>query len=160
MIKIITTGGTIDKTYQPLTGKLTFTSSYIPEIIHNANLTTSVNITSIMQKDSLEMTSSDRDTMLETTQNTTQNKIIITHGTDTMVESAKFLSHITNKVVIFTGAMIPYSIQKSDAIFNIGFALSCVQLLQNGVYIAMNGKVFDYDKVVKNLSLGVFETNK
>ncbi|SHN91756.1 L-asparaginase [Bathymodiolus heckerae thiotrophic gill symbiont] len=108
-------------------------------------------------KDSLEMSDSDRDFILDKCQSCDEQNILITHGTDTMVETASYLAKtLKDKTVVLFGSMIPYSIDQSDALFNLGVALSAVQLKEPGVYIAMNGKVFDFDKVKKDKSLGVF----
>jgi L-asparaginase len=157
MIEIITTGGTIDKTYNSLNGELEFGKSYVGEIIQNANLTIEVKINHLLQKDSLEMLGVDRNLILESVKNSKSDKIIITHGTDTMDKTAQTLTKIKDKIVILTGAMVPYSIQKSDSIFNIGFAIASVSTLKNGIYIAMNGRIFNAENVKKNTKIGVFE---
>jgi L-asparaginase len=157
MLEIITTGGTIDKCYNPISGELSFSDSYIPEIIAYANLTIDISITPLMQKDSLDMQETDRSKILQQVQHSSYDNIIITHGTDTIVETAQCLSSIKNKTIVLTGAMIPYSIAKSDASFNVGVAIASVQLLENGIYIVMNGKIFTYNQVQKNTQLGTFE---
>jgi len=157
MLEIITTGGTIDKTYNLISGELSFEKSYIPVIIKNARLNITPKITHLFTKDSLEITDNDRVQILNYCQTTKNNKIVITHGTDTMVKSAKLLSKIKDKIIIFTGSMVPYSIQNSDAIFNLSFAIASVNYLENGVYITMNGEIFEFDKVIKNTKLGVFK---
>jgi L-asparaginase len=157
-IKILLTGGTIDKSYNESNGELGFTETYMGEILTTGRSRAKIKIEQIMLKDSLDMDDDDRDLILRSCKSTSQNKIIITHGTDTMVETAKVLAkQEIDKTVVLTGAMIPFVFKHSDAVFNFGFALASVQTLSHGVYIAMNGQVFDWDKVVKNLVLGQFE---
>ena len=161
MIRIIVTGGTIDKEYNPIKGELDFPTKHMEMMLKQANCTLTHIVEDDMLKDSLEMTDEDRQTILESCMESFENNIIISHGTDTMVETAKKIAHhIKNKTIVLFGAMIPYRVSGSDALFNLGFALSAVQTLQNGVYIAMNGKIHTWNKVIKNKSKGVFERKK
>lgn len=157
-IKLFITGGTIDKVYDELTGALTFKQTQLVDMLnrgHSMNDTTSE---ILFLKDSLEMNDADRQLILSKCLESDEGNIIITHGTDTMVETAQLLGKmIKDKTVVLFGAMVPYSMAQSDALFNLGFALSSVQTSANGVYIAMNGKIFDFDKVKKNKALGIFE---
>ena len=156
MIQIITTGGTIDKVYDPTTGELTFTQSYIQQMIKKSNTTLNFQIDNILAKDSWDISETDRDKILQFCKNSKFDKIIITHGTDTIDKTAKKLSLLKNKTIVLFGAMIPYSMTNSDSIFNFGFALSCVQTLKNGVYVAMNGRIFEANNIIKNRDLGIF----
>jgi L-asparaginase len=157
-IKILITGGTIDKAYNELTGELTFGTSNLDEMLERSRLTIVIDTEVLFLKDSLDMNDEGRNLILSKCLECSEDRIVITHGTDTMVQTAKLLGdQIKNKVIILFGSMIPYSINNSDALFNLGVALSAVQNKTNGVYIAMNGQVFDFDKVEKNKALGIFE---
>jgi len=157
-IIILVTGGTFDKDYNEITGKLFFSKSHIGEMLTLGRCKLQVNIKNIMLKDSLDMKEIDRKLILDACMQTTANKIVITHGTDTMTETAKLLSeNIQNKTIVFTGAMIPYKFGTSDGLFNLGSALTSVQILDGGIYIAINGNIFEWDKVEKNCVKGVFE---
>lgn len=156
-IKIFVTGGTFDKEYNELNGSLFFKDTHLPEMLALGRSRLETDLEVLMMIDSLDMTDEDRKTILEKCKNTPEDKIIITHGTDTMVETAKVLSEITNKTIIITGAMVPYKLGSSDGMFNLGASLSFVQTLPNGVYIAMNGKYFNFDNVRKNKEIGEFE---
>ena len=157
-IKILVTGGTIDKVYNELTGELTFGTSNLDEMLERSRLTIVIDTEVLFLKDSLDMNDEGRNLILSKCLECSEDRIVITHGTDTMVQTAKLLGdQIKNKVIILFGSMIPYSINNSDALFNLGVALSAVQNKTNGVYIAMNGQVFDFDKVEKNKALGIFE---
>ncbi|MCS5588592.1 MAG: asparaginase [Candidatus Thioglobus sp.] len=156
-IKILVTGGTIDKVYNELTGELTFDTSHLGEMLERSRSTVNIDSEVLFLKDSLEMNDEDRDLVLSKCLECNEDTIVITHGTDTMVETAKLLGdQVKNKVVVLFGSMIPYSVNHSDALFNLGIALSAVQNKAKGVYIAMNGQVFDFDKVEKDKSLGIF----
>jgi len=158
---IIITGGTIDKRYNELTGLVDFTpTSHIEAMLKQARLNVDdYTITPLLLKDSLDITIEDRDKILHTIQSSPLNQILITHGTDTIVESAKFLSsYHLDKTIVLVGAMIPYRFKDSDALFNLGFAMGTLSTLDSGVYVAMNGKVFPHDQVIKNRELGVFES--
>jgi L-asparaginase len=157
-IKIIVTGGTFDKEYKELTGELFFRNTHVPDMLELGRAKIDVKIRTLMLIDSLEMTGNHRKIILEKCQRSKEDKIIITHGTDTMAETAKFLGqYIKNKTIVLTGAMIPYTFGSSDGLFNLGSALSFVQSLPHGVYIAMNGEYFNWDNVRKNKETGVFE---
>ena len=157
-IKIFATGGTFDKEYDEIKGILFFNKTHISEILNLGRCKLKVDITTLMMKDSLEMTDWDRKIILENCKNITGDKILITHGTDTMVETAKVLANsIKDKTIVLTGAMIPYNFGSSDALFNLGSSLAFVQTLPHGVYISMNGKYFHWDKVRKNKEAGEFE---
>ena len=157
-IKILVTGGTIDKIYNELTGELTFGTSNLDEMLECSRSTIDIDSEVLFLKDSLDMNDEDRNLILSKCLECSEDRVVVTHGTDTMVQTAKLLGdQIKNKVIILFGSMIPYSINNSDALFNLGIVLSAIQNKTNGVYIAMNGQVFDFDKVEKNKALGVFE---
>ena len=157
-IKILVTGGTIDKVYNELTGELTFGTSNLDEMLECSRSTVGINTEVLFLKDSLDMNDEDRGLILSKCLECSEDRVMITHGTDTMVETAQLLGNkIKDKTIVLFGSMIPYSINNSDALFNLGAALSVVQNKTNGVYIAMNGRVFDFDKVEKNKALGIFE---
>lgn len=156
-IKIIITGGTIDKKYNQLNGRLDFSETHIFEMLKLAKCNNDYGVKVAIMKDSLDMNDQDRQKVLKECLKSKEDKIIITHGTDTMVETAKVLAKkIKNKTIVLFGAMIPYSFGKSDAMFNLGFATSAVQLLPHGVYVAMNGQIFDWNNVKKNKKAGEF----
>ena len=156
-IKILITGGTIDKTYKELTGELSFTETHLVDMLHRGRSMADTLSEVLFLKDSLEMTDSDREFILDKCLSCDEQNILISHGTDTMVKTAEFLAKtIKDKTIILFGSMIPYSINQSDALFNLGVALSAVQLKDNGVYIAMNGRVFNFDQVQKDKGLGIF----
>jgi L-asparaginase len=157
-IKILVTGGTIDKVYNELTGELTFGTSNLDEMLERSRSTVGINTEVLFLKDSLDMNDEDRGLILSKCLECSEDRVMVTHGTDTMVETAQLLGNkIKDKTIVLFGSMIPYSINNSDALFNLGAALSAVQNKTNGVYIAMNGQVFDFDKVEKNKALGIFE---
>ena len=156
-IKVLITGGTIDKVYKELTGELSFTETHMVDMLNRGRSMADTLSEVLFLKDSLEMTDSDRAFILDKCQACDEQHILITHGTDTMVETASYLAKsLKDKTVVLFGSMIPYSVNNSDALFNLGVALSAVQLKDSGIYIAMNGQVFDFDKVKKDKSLGVF----
>ncbi|MEE9444666.1 MAG: asparaginase domain-containing protein [Cocleimonas sp.] len=160
-IKIILTGGTIDKHYNESNGELDFVDSHIPEILKLGRNFTENSIEQVLLKDSLAMDDADRLLILKACNQSLEDKVLITHGTDTMVETAKVLGEAKlDKTIVLVGAMIPFVFKHSDAMFNIGFALGALQTLPAGVYVAMNGKIFSWDSVVKNKEVGAFETNK
>lgn len=160
-IRIFVTGGTFDKEYNELSGELFFKKTHLYEMLKLGRCGLVFHIKTLMMIDSLEMTDSDRKIILENCIRADEDKIVITHGTDTMVETAKFLSgHVKDKAILLTGAMIPYKFGSSDGLFNLGSALAFVQTLPHGVYIAMNGKYFNWDNVRKNKKTGVFEEIK
>ncbi|BBB63886.1 MULTISPECIES: asparaginase domain-containing protein [Undibacterium] len=156
-LRIIATGGTFDKHYDELAGKLSFADSHLPEVLKRARLTIPVELEVCMLVDSLDMNDSHRNTVLQACQQSAEKAIVIIHGTDTMRETAEVLGAANlGKTIVFTGAMIPYEIANSDAFFNLGFACSAAQLLPAGVHVAMNGKVFPWNDVQKNREAGVF----
>ena len=157
-VKILVTGGTFDKEYNEITGKLFFNDTHLREILELGRAQVKVEIKKLMLVDSLDMRLEDRDVILKNCKSTNNNQIIITHGTDTMTDTAKVLARASlKKTIVLTGAMIPYKFGSSDGLFNLGSALAFVQTLKFGVYIAMNGCCFEWDKVKKNKKLGKFE---
>jgi len=160
-IRIFVTGGTFDKEYDELTGKLFFNKTHLREMLNLGRSKIDVNISTLMMKDSLEMTDADRSHIVDNCQSSNENKVIVTHGTDTMVKTAHSIAKKNiNKVIVLTGAMIPYKFGSSDGLFNLGAAIGFVQSLNCGVYIAMNGKCFNYNEVIKNSETGEFETKR
>ncbi len=158
-IKLILTGGTIDKHYNESNGELDFTETHLPEVLSLGRNQADIEIEQVMLLDSLEMTDDNRQTILKACKKSSQDKLLITHGTDTIVETATVLGKANiDKTIVLVGAMIPFVFKHSDAVFNMGFALGAVQCLSHGVYVAMNGKVFDWDAVIKNREQGIFET--
>lgn len=158
-VKFIITGGTIDKIYNELDGSLTFTKSHMPAMLDQSRCKVDIITETVMLKDSLEMDDDDRSLIKETCKTSDERMIIISHGTDTMVETAAVLAtDLSSKTIVLFGAMVPFTINYSDSMFNLGCAISAVQCLQEGVYIAMNGKLFPWDDVRKNRSEGVFQT--
>ena len=157
-VRILITGGNFDKEYDEITGKLYFKDTHMQEILDLGRSKLEVKIRTLMLLDSLEMTDHDRDVILDNCRRVSENKIVITHGTDTMTETGKAIANAKlEKTIILTGAMIPYKFGSSDGLFNFGGALAFAQALPHGVYIAMNGRCFDWDKVKKNKKTGVFE---
>ncbi len=157
-IKILATGGTFDKEYNELSGELVFQQTHLPNMLFLGRSRLSTNLETLMMVDSLDMTEEQRDLIAKKCRNATEDKILITHGTDTMPETAKALGQkVSGKTIVLTGAMIPYKFGSSDGMFNLGSALGFVQALPEGVYIAMNGKYFHWDNVRKNKDLGLFE---
>ncbi|NQT64328.1 MAG: asparaginase [Candidatus Marinimicrobia bacterium] len=158
-IQIFITGGTFDKEYNELNGDLYFRDTHLKQMLEQGRSQLNVNIRSLMMIDSLDMTEQDREIILTHCRKSTTDRIVITHGTDTMVDTARYLAkHIKDKTIILTGAMIPIVFGSSDGLFNMGAAMAYVQTLERGVYIAMNGQYFDYDNVRKNKAKGLFET--
>ena len=157
-ISIITVGGTIDKVYFDAKSEYEVGPPNIEKVLSELNLSISYRINSLMRKDSLDLTAEDRALIVKTVADDPCERILITHGTDTMVETAKELTTIVQKTIVLTGALEPALFKTSDAVFNIGCALGAVQSLPPGTYIAMNGKVFPADKVWKNLKENRFET--
>ncbi len=157
-IRVIVTGGTFDKAYDAIKGELTFKESHLPEILARIRVTVPVEIELNQLIDSLQMQDENRNSVLVACRRAAEERIVITHGTDTMDQTARLLGPAgLGKTVVITGAMVPYQVQDSDALFNFGTAFAAVQLLPAGVYIAMNGRIFDWDKVRKDRSIGVFE---
>ena len=160
-IQIFVTGGTFDKEYNELSGTLAFKNTHMKELLKLGRAKIEVNITMLMLMDSLDMTDKERETIAQNCIDTLHNKIVITHGTDTMTETAKVLARkIKSKTIVLTGAMIPYAFGSSDGLFNLGSALAFVQTLPTGVYIAMKGRYFNWDNVRKNREAGEFELIK
>ena len=159
MIQILITGGTFDKSYNHISGDLFFERTHIPEMLKRSKCRLNVEVKTLMMIDSLEMTKKDIENIIDECKKTKSSRIVITHGTDTMVNTAeKIAEKIKNKTIVLTGAMIPYAFgSSSDGFFNLGSALSFVQTLKNGIYIAINGQYFDYDKVEKNKLKGYFQ---
>jgi len=161
VIKILITGGTFDKEYMELTGELIFKNTHVHEMLKLGRCGVEVKIRTLMMIDSLEMTEYHRNIILEKCRNAKEEKIIITHGTDSITETARFLvENVKDKTIVLTGAMIPYAFGSSDGLFNLGSALAFVQSLPHGVYIAMNGKYFNWDNVRKNKVTGKFEETR
>jgi len=159
-IVFYTAGGTIDKIYFDAKSKYEVGESILGEILREGNITFKWQSKVIMQKDSLDLTDEDRETILQTLNKEDNRLIILTHGTDTMVKTAQHLTGLKNKVVVLTGSMSPARFRSSDAPFNIACAIGAVQTLDDGIYIVMNGKVFTPDNVWKNVEAGVFETKR
>jgi L-asparaginase len=157
-IRLFVTGGTFDKTYDEIHGTLTFGDTHLPEMLKLGRSRVEVAIGTLMMIDSLQMTAADRELVVGSCLQCKESRIVITHGTDTMVETAAALARgVTGKTVVLTGAMIPYAFGSSDGLFNLGSALSFAQVLPPGVYIAMNGQHFAWDRVRKNRETGIFE---
>ena len=157
-VQIFVTGGTFDKEYNELTGELFFQNTHVHDMLKLGRCRVEVEVESLMMIDSLQMTDSDRHYILDRCRRTPRRRIVITHGTDTMEQTAAVLGgQITDKTVVLTGAMVPYQFGSSDGLFNLGTAVAFVQTLAPGVYVAMNGKCFRWDHVHKNRELGIFE---
>ncbi|MGB4769977.1 MAG: asparaginase domain-containing protein [Chitinophagaceae bacterium] len=157
-IRILVTGGTFDKEYNEITGELFFKDTHLSEMLKLGRCRMEVDIRTLMMIDSLEMTEQDRAVIADNCNRADESKIIITHGTDTMADTARYLSDkVPGKTIVITGAMIPYKFGSSDGLFNLGSAMAFVQTLPHGVYVAMNGKYFNWDNVRKNRKTGQFE---
>ena len=160
-IKIFATGGTFDKEWNDIKGELYFKDTHVPEMLRLGKCKVKVDIRTLMMIDSLHMTDKDRDIISDNCNRASENRIIITHGTDTMEITAQVLGKkIKDKTIILTGAMIPYKFGSSDGMFNLGSALAFAQTKPHGVYIVMNGRCFNWDNVTKNKSTGDFEETK
>ena len=161
-IRILVTGGTFDKKYDELRGTLSFRDTHVDEMLRLGRSRVDVVIETLMMIDSLDMTDEHRRVVVERCRTAGESRLLVTHGTDTMVETARALATavppLAAKTIVLTGAMIPYAFGSSDGLFNLGSALSFVQALEPGVYIAMNGRWFPWDRVRKNKSTGVFES--
>ncbi len=156
-IRLLITGGTIDKQYNELDGELIFTESGVEDMLTQGRAKLDIAYETVMLKDSLDMDDNDRQKILSSCLACDQSQIVITHGTDTMVETSQVLAaEIKDKTIVLLGAMVPYQFKNSDALFNLGCAVAAVQTLGNGVYITMNGKVFSVDEVSKIKELGEF----
>ncbi|MCU0442215.1 MAG: asparaginase domain-containing protein [Bacteroidia bacterium] len=157
-VRIFVTGGTFDKEYNELNGQLYFKDTHIQEILKLGRCKVDTSVRTLMLVDSLEMTEADRTIILESCKRAEENRIVITHGTDTMTQTAKRLAEeVKDKTIVITGAMIPYKFGSSDGLFNLGSALAFAQTLPSGVYVAMNGRYFTWDNVKKNRKTGFFE---
>jgi len=163
VVTILVTGGTFDKQYNELAGTLAFKETHVPEMLRLGRSRVDVDVRQMLMIDSLDMTDADRRAIADACLSAAESRIVITHGTDTMVETAKTLAAAMDglavrKTIVLTGAMVPYAFGSSDGLFNLGSALSFAQALPPGVYIAMNGRAFDWDNVRKNRETGIFET--
>jgi L-asparaginase len=160
-IRIFVTGGTFDKEYNELNGSLYFKDTHLKEMLNLGRCKAAIELRTLMMMDSVDMTDDDRETIALNCMKSDFDKIIVTHGTDTMVETAKVIAEkVQNKTIILTGAMIPYKFGSSDGLFNLGAAIAFVQSLPHGVYIAMNGRYFNWDNCRKNKKIGEFEEIK
>jgi L-asparaginase len=160
-IRLFVTGGTFDKEYNELTGTLAFKDTHLVEMLRLGRCRLEVSIQTLMMIDSLDMTDADRTVIVSACRRAAEGRIVVTHGTDTMVETARTLASGLpgggEKTIVLTGAMVPYAFGSSDGLFNLGSALSFAQVLPAGVYVAMNGRCFQWDRVRKNRETGVFE---
>ena len=157
-LRIFVTGGTFDKEYDELTGSLRFNATHLPEMLRRGRCMVDVSVDVLMMLDSLDMTATHRQEILEACRRCTEQQLVITHGTDTMTDTAQVLAAAgLGKTIVLTGAMVPYTFGSSDGLFNLGSALSFAQALPPGVYVAMNGRCFSADRVRKNREVGVFE---
>ncbi len=160
-IAVLITGGTFDKEYNEINGELFFKKTHVPEMLTLARSLLTTRVETLMMKDSLFMTDADRDGIAKACKRAKETAIVITHGTDTMEETARYLApRVKNKTVMLTGAMVPYKFGSSDGLFNLGSALAYAQVLPNGIYVAMNGQYFAWDNVTKNKQKGVFEARR
>ncbi|SDW01376.1 asparaginase domain-containing protein [Marinobacter mobilis] len=157
MIQVFTTGGTIDKHYYDANSEFEIADSLLPELLQEANISDPYQIAGLLRKDSLDITEQDRAAIVDAVAGTSAQRILITHGTDTMPETAQALAGISAKTVVLMGAMQPARMRRSDAVFNLGFAWAALKLLPPGIYIAMNGDVFEAGRVRKNLAAQRFE---
>ncbi len=157
-IRLFITGGTFDKEYDEINGRLFFEDTHLPQMLELGRCRADVRSRTLMMVDSLEMTDVDRELIAHNCADAPERHIVITHGTDTMVETARALAeHVQGKTIVLTGAMVPFAFGSSDGLFNLGGAVAAVQVLPPGVYVTMNGRVFPWDRVRKNRSTGVFE---
>jgi L-asparaginase len=160
-IRVFITGGTFDKTYDEISGRLLFEDTHIHEMLQLGRCRLDLAVRTLMMVDSLEMTDADRQLILENCRSAAEERIVVTHGTDTMTDTARVLGEAgLAKTIVLTGAMVPYAFGSSDGLFNLGSALSFVQALPHGVFVAMNGRCFPWDDVAKNRELGVFEPRR
>lgn len=157
-IQIFVTGGTFDKEYNEISGELFFQNTHTADMLRLGRCHLDVDIETLMMIDSLQMTDAHRQLVLDRCTQAAARRIVITHGTDTMEQTAAVLgTHIQSKTIVLTGAMVPYTFGSSDGLFNLGTALAFVQTLEPGVYVAMNGRCFPWHSVRKNHELGIFE---
>jgi L-asparaginase len=161
MIRILVTGGTFDKEYDEVRGRLFFKDTHVPEMLAKGRSLVPLAVQTLMMIDSLEMTDADRASIVAQCRDCAEPRLVVTHGTDTMVETARAIAaaRLAGKTVVLTGAMIPYAFGSSDGLFNLGSALSFAQVLPPGVYVAMNGQCFPWDQVRKNRDAAVFESS-
>jgi L-asparaginase len=160
MVQVFVTGGTFDKDYNMITGQLYFRDTHLPQMFERGRCTLDIDVKTLMMVDSLEMTDADREIIVHNCRRAQADRILLTHGTDRIVETARYLATVgvEGKTIVLTGAMIPYAFgTSSDGFFNLGSALAFVQLLPPGVYVAMNGRYFDWFNVQKNTKTGFFE---
>jgi L-asparaginase len=169
VIRIIVTGGTFDKTYDEINGRLSFGTTHLPEMLRLGRSRVETTIETLMMIDSLNMTEADRARIAQSCARCPETRMVVTHGTDTMVETARVIASwgppssgpgaqtIRDKTIVLTGAMVPYAFGSSDGLFNLGSALSFAQVLAPGVYIAMSGRCFEWNRVRKNRETGIFE---
>lgn len=159
-IRLLVTGGTIDKSYCPVEGALSFSRTHVLAMLKQARVALPEDkIQTLLLKDSLDLTEADRETICQAAIAATETKLIVTHGTDTMVQTSERLAaKQLAKTIVLVGAMVPYTFSNSDGLFNLGLAFGAVQLLPTGVYVAMNGRIFPWHAVRKNKTLGVFES--
>jgi L-asparaginase len=159
MIRILVTGGTFDKEYDEVRGRLFFKDTHVQEMLDKGRSRVPVSIRTLMMIDSLDMTDADRALVVEQCRQSEVDRIVVTHGTDTMVDTGRAIAAagLAGKTVVLTGAMIPYAFGSSDGLFNLGSALSFAQVLPPGVYVAMNGQCFPWDQVRKNRDTATFE---
>ncbi len=156
-IKIYTTGGTIDKVYFDQKSEYQIGDPQASGVLERANVVLDYEVESILRKDSLDFTDEDRELIKKKVESTPLERVVITHGTDTMIDTAKVLKHIAGKTIVLTGSMYPAQFRDSDAVFNIGCAITAAQILESGVYIAMNGCIFEPHQARKNVELNRFE---
>lgn len=161
-IQLFITGGTFDKEYDEIAGRLYFKDSHVAEMLRLGRCLVDVQPRTLMMVDSLEMTPEDRESILKQCRSSTATRIVITHGTDTMSETARVLGEagIVGKTIVLTGAMVPYKFGSSDGLFNLGAALAFVQTLANGVYVVMNGRALPWNNVMKNRRTGEFSVKE
>ncbi len=157
-IRLFVTGGTFDKEYDEINGRLFFEDTHLPQMLELGRCRVDLHVRTLMMIDSLEMTDADRELIAHNCAEAPERALVLTHGTDTMVETARVLAEkVQGKTIVLTGAMIPIAFGSSDGLFNLGGAITAVQVLPPGVFISMNGRVFAWDRVRKNRSTGVFE---
>jgi len=157
-VRLFVTGGTFDKAYDEIHGRLFFEDTHLPEMLEMGRCRLDVRVRTLMMVDSLDMSDADRELIAHNCAEAPEPHIVLTHGTDTMVETARVLAEkVPGKTIVLTGAMIPIAFGSSDGLFNLGGALTAVQVLPEGVYITMNGQVFEWDRVRKNQDRGVFQ---
>ncbi len=157
-IRVFATGGTFDKEYDDLRGTLFFQNTHVPQMLHLGRCRLNVSVETLMMMDSLDMSDADRARIVAACRDCAESRVVVTHGTDTMAETARALAAgVAGKTIVLTGAMVPYAFGSSDGLFNLGSAMSFVQVLPPGVYVAMNGRCFPWDNVRKNREAGIFE---